>query len=141
MIALALFLACSLTATPPLLTHPFLTVDTAPTFVIAGGKASVTMLSETPNYLGRLVAQPGAAVPEHVHPMSDELIYVLSGKGEMRLEGTPGPIPVTPGMGIQIRRGQKHAFAVAADATEPLVVVQVYTPSGPEQRFKVPPIQ
>lgn len=141
MIAFALLLACSLTATPPLLNHPFLTLDTAPTFVIAGGKASVTMLSETPNYLGRLVAQPGAAVPEHVHPTSDELIYVLSGAGEMRLEGTEGAIPVTPGMGIQIRRGLKHSFAVPASAKEPLVVVQVYTPSGPEQRFKVPPIK
>jgi quercetin dioxygenase-like cupin family protein len=139
MISLALLLAWSLTATPPLLTHPFLTLDTAPTFVIAGGKASVTMLSETPNYLGRLVAQPGAAVPEHVHDTSDELIYVLSGAGEMRLEGAPGPIPVTPGMGIQIRRGLKHAFEVPADAKEPLVVVQVYTPAGPEQRFKAPP--
>ena len=28
------------------------------------------------------------------------------------------------------------AFEVPADAKEPLVVVQVYTPAGPEQRFK-----
>lgn len=141
MIAFALLLAWSLAATPPLLTHPFLTLDTAPTFVIAGGKASVTMLSETPNYLGRLVAKPGATVPEHVHATSDELIYVLSGTGQMRLEGVAGPISVTPGMGIQIRRGLKHSLTVPEGAAEPLVVVQVYTPAGPEQRFKVPPIK
>jgi quercetin dioxygenase-like cupin family protein len=75
----------------------------------------------------------GAKVPEHVHAKETELLYVLAGAGTMTIAGTD--LPVTATSVIQIPPNTKHAFA----ATEAVRAVQIYTPAGPEQRFKKPP--
>jgi quercetin dioxygenase-like cupin family protein len=72
----------------------------------------------------------GAKVPEHVHDRETELLYVLSGSGTMTVAGKD--VAVTATSAIQIPAGTKHAFAAA----EPVRAVQIYTPAGPEQRFK-----
>jgi quercetin dioxygenase-like cupin family protein len=108
---------------------------------IAGGAGAVAILFDAESagdaaaYVGVLRAQPGMTVPEHTHPGSTELLYVLSGTGIMTVEGDEHP--VHPGMGIQIPPDTRHAFAVTSAG--PVEVVQFYTPSGPEQRFKQAP--
>ena len=72
----------------------------------------------------------GAKVPEHVHATETELLYVLAGSGTMTIAGTSLPVIATSV--IQIPPNTKHAF-VAAEAVR---AVQIYTPAGPEQRFK-----
>ncbi len=72
----------------------------------------------------------GAAVPEHVHPGETEMLYVLEGSGVMTVAGIE--LPVGPTSVIQIPKGTRHAFR--ADAA--VRAVQLYTPAGPEQRFK-----
>ncbi|NVB78981.1 MAG: cupin domain-containing protein [Kofleriaceae bacterium] len=72
----------------------------------------------------------GANVPEHVHAQETEMLYVVEGQGTMTIAGQQ--IAVTPTSVIQIPPGIKHAFA----ATAAVRAVQVYTPAGPEQRFK-----
>jgi quercetin dioxygenase-like cupin family protein len=75
----------------------------------------------------------GAAIPEHVHAGEAELLYVLAGAGTLTVKGVP--LPVGPTTAVQIPPNTPHAFTVAED----LRAVQIYTPAGPEQRFKAPP--
>lgn len=75
----------------------------------------------------------GASIPEHVHAGETELLYVLAGAGTLTVKGTA--LPVIPTTVAQIPPNTPHAFT----ATEDVRAVQVYTPAGPEQRFKTPP--
>jgi quercetin dioxygenase-like cupin family protein len=72
----------------------------------------------------------GAQIPEHTHPKETELLYVMAGTGTMVVDGVT--LQVTPTSVVQIPPATKHAFT----ATAALRAVQVYTPAGPEQRFK-----
>lgn len=77
-----------------------------------------------------LTLPKGTTVPEHVHTKETELLYVLAGAGTLTVGGTQ--VPVTPTSTIQIPPNTKHAFTATADVR----ALQVYTPAGPEQRFK-----
>lgn len=83
-----------------------------------------------PASLETLLASAGAGVPEHDHP-GWESIAILSGKGTMKVAGTDHP--VAPGAVFHIPAKVRHSFAAAGDT--PLLAVQIYSPSGPEQRF------
>lgn len=74
----------------------------------------------------------GAAVPLHQHAAETELLYILEGAGTLTVgEAT---LPVEPTSVLQLPRGVPHAFVASA----PLRALQLYTPAGPEQRFKAP---
>jgi quercetin dioxygenase-like cupin family protein len=108
---------------------------TSPTFRSPDGKATMALLlvADPPaTYLGRGTFLPGAELPPHRHDASEELIYVLSGRGTMTLGGYR--LPVEPGTAFRISAGIEHGFKV--DGDQPVEVVQVYNPAGPEQRFK-----
>jgi quercetin dioxygenase-like cupin family protein len=72
----------------------------------------------------------GATVAEHVHAKETELLYVLDGSGTLTVAGVA--LPVTPTTVVQIPANTPHSFAT----TTAFRAVQVYTPAGPEQRFK-----
>jgi quercetin dioxygenase-like cupin family protein len=72
----------------------------------------------------------GAAVPPHKHDAETEMLYVLSGGGRMTVEGVELAVGATSA--VQVPAGIEHSFT-AAEAT---TAVQLYTPPGPEQRFK-----
>lgn len=72
----------------------------------------------------------GVTVAEHVHAKESELLYVISGGGTMTIAGVAQA--VTPTSVIQIPPNTKHAFTAERDT----VALQIYTPAGPEQRFK-----
>jgi quercetin dioxygenase-like cupin family protein len=81
-----------------------------------------------------ILEMPGSAkVPEHVHAGETELLYVLAGSGTLTVNGVE--LAVTPTSTIQIPPKTKHAFTASADFR----AVQIYTPAGPEQRFKAKP--
>ena len=92
-----------------------------------------SIVKKTPMAASILELPAGAKVPEHVHANETELLYVLEGSGTMTIAGTD--VAVTPTSVIQIPPNTKHAF-VAKDAVRSL---QIYTPAGPEQRFKKKP--
>jgi quercetin dioxygenase-like cupin family protein len=77
--------------------------------------------------------QAGASVPEHVHGKETELLYILEGSGTMTVNGVAQA--VTPTSVIQVPPNTKHAFI----ATTAVRSLQIYTPAGPEQRFKGTP--
>jgi putative monooxygenase len=114
------------------------TVAATPAQPIAAGNGSVVILFDAESaadraaYVGVLTAQPGLSVPEHVHDASTELLYVLQGAGVMTVDGAEHPVAAD--MAIQVPAGRRHGFQVTS--AEPIIAIQFYTPSGPEQRFK-----
>ncbi|MBV8757782.1 MAG: cupin domain-containing protein [Deltaproteobacteria bacterium] len=77
-----------------------------------------------------LVLPKGAKVPEHVHAKETEALYVLAGAGTMTIAGTD--VPITSTSVVQVPANTKHAFSASDDVR----ALQIYTPPGPEQRFK-----
>lgn len=75
----------------------------------------------------------GATIPEHVHAGETELLYLLGGSGTMTVRGVP--LAVGPTSVVQVPPNTPHAFTAAEDVR----AVQLYTPAGPEQRFKAKP--
>jgi quercetin dioxygenase-like cupin family protein len=95
------------------------------------GPATIFLEDTKAPLAASLLALPrGATVPEHVHAKETEMLYVLAGAGTLTVAGAQ--IPVTPTSVVQIPPNTKHAFT----ATEDLRALQIYTPPGPEQRFK-----
>jgi mannose-6-phosphate isomerase-like protein (cupin superfamily) len=85
---------------------------------------------QVPASLETLLAGADAAIAEHDHP-GWEHIAVLEGAGTMKLGGANHP--VSAGSIFHIPKGVRHAFAPSGSSR--LLAVQIYTPSGPEQRF------
>ena len=87
----------------------------------------------TPLAASILQMPAGIKVPEHVHSSETEMLYILEGSGTMTIAGQD--VAVTPTSVIQIPPNTKHAFT----ATAAVRALQIYTPAGPEQRFKKRP--
>jgi mannose-6-phosphate isomerase-like protein (cupin superfamily) len=83
-----------------------------------------------PGSLGTLSMSPDGGVKEHSHD-SWEHIAILEGAGSMNVEGKG--YEVKAGSVFDLAPGEKHSFTPAK--TAPLLAVQMYTPSGAEQRF------
>jgi quercetin dioxygenase-like cupin family protein len=118
------------------------TAKVAPILVagVGGGKARVRMLFEPANtgrtsaYLGVLEADPGAEIPRHAHPGSAEVLYVVSGGGELTVGSEK--IPFGPDEAIHLPENQPHAAKFTGP--DKTIMIQLYAPAGPEQRFKNP---
>jgi len=81
-----------------------------------------------------LLAVPaGGRVAEHVHASETEMLYLLAGAGTLTVNGTA--LPITATSVVQIPRNTRHGFVATSDVR----AVQIYTPAGPEQRFKAHP--
>jgi quercetin dioxygenase-like cupin family protein len=107
---------------------------------LPGGKARVKMMlspkdTGQPNaYIGVLEADPGAEIARHSHPGSAEILYVVSGTGEVTIGSEK--IVFGPNEAIHIPEGQPHAGKITG--TEKTVLIQIYAPGGPEERFRTP---
>ncbi len=105
---------------------------------ILGGKAKATPLlgpAETDDksfYLGRLEAVPGAQVPRHAHAGTEEVIFVVSGTGELTVGSEK--IPFAADEALFLPAGQPHAVKFTGDDKSEMV--QIYAPAGPEYRYK-----
>ena len=105
---------------------------------IAGGKATIRLyfdkgvVAENSAYLGHFEAKPGLSIPEHVHVGASEYLFIMKGEGRMTVEGKE--FPVSSGDAIQVPPDTKHSFV--STGSVPLEALQLYTPSGPEQRFR-----
>jgi len=89
-------------------------------------------LPDTPMYAGTAQLQPDAGLPEHSHESSAELVYILSGSGKLVLNGAEQTVQA--GDLIFIPPGVLHSFHNSGG--EVVNVFQVYSPPGPEERFK-----
>jgi mannose-6-phosphate isomerase-like protein (cupin superfamily) len=107
--------------------------DAAKSYPIAGGQGSATIYLDglnEPLAIDQITARAGTKVPAHQHAGSDELLYIVSGKGMTTIGGKP--VFSAAGTILRIPAGVEHSLSV----DEPLVALQVYAPGGPEQRFK-----
>ena len=103
-----------------------------------GGKARMRKLLdqaaiETDTvYVGLLDGEAGGEIPRHTHEGSEEILYVLSGGGEL----TVGSEKIRFGaeQAIHLPADQPHAIKFHGD--ERTVLLQIYAPAGPEQRTK-----
>jgi quercetin dioxygenase-like cupin family protein len=96
----------------------------------AGARGKAAKAAPRAVSLSFLEIAAGAAVPPHKHAAETEMLYVLSGSGRMTVEGVELPVGATSA--VQVPAGIEHSFT----ATEATTAVQLYTPPGPEQRFK-----
>lgn len=91
------------------------------------------LVEDAPLSASVLSIKAGASVAEHVHAKETELLYILEGSGTMTVKGVAQAI--TPTSVVQIPPNTRHAFT----ATSAVRALQIYTPAGPEQRFKGTP--
>lgn len=67
----------------------------------------------------------GKEVAEHIHPEQDDILYPLSGKATMWIDGT-GEFLLQPGTFVRVPKGTKHRiFGVK----EELLVYDVFCPA------------
>jgi quercetin dioxygenase-like cupin family protein len=73
---------------------------------------------------GVVTFPPGSDPGPHVHPNEEEIIYVLSGRGETKVAGQV--YPLEPGTGVFTEPGVEHGVRTLGD--EPLVLISVFSP-------------
>jgi mannose-6-phosphate isomerase-like protein (cupin superfamily) len=81
-------------------------------------------------YFGRLSGS--GAVPEHQHDDVREVLCATQAAGTFTLAGEPHRLG--PRQCVQIPVSTRHSWT--PDATTGIVAFQIYTPPGPEQRFR-----
>jgi hypothetical protein len=81
-------------------------------------------------YLGRLSGTSG--VPEHAHDRSWEVLCAIDASGVFTLGGQEARLG--PRSCVSVAPGAKHSWK--PDPGSNLTAVQMYSPPGPEQRFK-----
>jgi oxalate decarboxylase/phosphoglucose isomerase-like protein (cupin superfamily) len=82
---------------------------------------------------GMVVLAPGKGHERHNHPGSEEIIFVMSGEGEQMVDDQP-PIHVRPGASIYIPADVYHS--TLNTGWEPMRLLVVYSPAGPERRLR-----
>ena len=87
-----------------------------------------------------LYFKPGQGHARHNHPDTEQLIYVVSGEGEMMIEheeGRPVTQKITAGMLVNIPKGKYHS--TFNTGWEAIRILAVYSPPGPEATMRNSP--
>ena len=82
---------------------------------------------------GMVVLAPGKGHERHNHPGAEEIIFVMSGEGDQTIDDQP-PIHVRPGASIYIPADIYHS--TLNTGWEPLRLLIVYSPAGPERLLR-----
>lgn len=107
-----------------------------PPVSVFGGKAKSHALLDRANtgsadlYLGVLDAESGAVVPRNTHEGSAEILFVLSGGGELTVGSEK--IPFSAEEALHIPEDQPHG----AKFREKTLMLQIFAPAGPEARYR-----
>lgn len=108
----------------------------APTRLHPKGVAAVRFLA-TPQHQGtksvfvsHLSMKPGVKIPEH-RDATEEVIYILKGTGSITIDGKshrvgPGDCVYMPANALVTFQADKH---------NPVEVIQVFAPPGPESKY------
>ena len=82
---------------------------------------------------GVVTLEPGKGHERHEHPDSEEILYVLQGRGIQMadIDGKPVEKEVGPGTLIHLPAGTPHS--TVNTGTTPMVLLAVYSPCGPEE--------
>jgi oxalate decarboxylase/phosphoglucose isomerase-like protein (cupin superfamily) len=83
--------------------------------------------------LMHVVLLPGQGHERHNHPDSDEILYVLSGRGEQMVDDAQ-TFHVGPGHTVFVPKGAFHS--TVNTGWEPMAILAIYAPAGAEQALK-----
>ena len=83
--------------------------------------------------LMHVVLLPGKGHERHNHPDSDEILYILAGKGEQMVDDSQ-TFPVSAGQAVWIPKGAFHS--TVNTGWDPMVILAIYAPAGAEQVLK-----
>ncbi|MBS7546136.1 cupin domain-containing protein [Ancylobacter oerskovii] len=87
---------------------------------------------EHPLGFGTQTVPPGGHVREHAHDRSEEIIFVLHGRGRAVIDGAEHPM--RPGSALFLGRHRRHMFVNEGD--ENLVFTWTIVPNGLEAFFR-----
>jgi putative monooxygenase len=79
--------------------------------------------------MGLNVTAVGSMIPDHVHTDSEEVMFIISGRAKLVIEGE-GEWEIGPDTAIYSPLGKKHRLENIGD--EPLKLVWVYGPPLPQ---------
>lgn len=96
--------------------HPFLPIQIKLFLTRKFDQADVTC------FLVRIPV--GIEIPEHIHETQEDIIFLLSGKGKMWIEGR-GDFGIEKGTFIRVPKNTKHRIY---DVTEEILNYDVFTP-------------
>jgi oxalate decarboxylase/phosphoglucose isomerase-like protein (cupin superfamily) len=101
------------------------------------GRLSLTVGPDTNGakcFSGGVVDLPsGQGHARHNHPGAEEIIFVISGRGEQMVEDPDGnPITQEVGPGCTIFVPESRFHSTRNTGTEPMQLFVVYSPAGPE---------
>ena len=84
-----------------------------------------------------LYFEPGKGHARHNHPLSEQIIFVVSGEGEMMIEnenGEPITRKISAGSTVTIPKGAYHS--TFNTGWEPIRILAIYSPPGPEAAMR-----
>ena len=79
--------------------------------------------------MGLNVTEVGSMIPDHVHEDSEEVMFIISGRAKLVIEGV-GEWEIGPETAIYSPLGKKHRLENIGN--EPLKLVWVYSPPLPQ---------
>ena len=74
-------------------------------------------------------------IPRQTHEGSAEILYILSGAGELQIGSEK--LKFASEQAIHVPEDQPHSSKFTG--SDKTIALQIYAPAGPEQRFKVAP--
>jgi oxalate decarboxylase/phosphoglucose isomerase-like protein (cupin superfamily) len=83
--------------------------------------------------LMHVVLLPGEGHERHNHPDSDEILYILAGRGEQMVDDSD-TFEVRPGQAVFIPAAAFHS--TVNTGWEPLTLLAIYAPAGAEEVLK-----
>lgn len=81
--------------------------------------------------MGMNITEVGSMIPDHVHEESEEVLFLISGKARIVIEGE-GEWEIGPETAFYSPLGKKHRVENIGD--EPLRIVWVYNPPLPSHK-------
>lgn len=122
----------------------FIEADDVETLAFEWGKIAITVSPEASGSkafsAGIVVMEPKGGHSRHNHPGAEEIIHVISGRGEQMVEDAEGrPIvrEVGPGCSVYVPASRYH-YTINT-GSEPMTVYVVYSPVGSETVLRTLP--
>jgi quercetin dioxygenase-like cupin family protein len=96
--------------------HPYLPIQIKPFVSRKGDQADVTI------FLVKLPA--GKEIPDHVHETQEDIIFIVSGKAKMWIDGV-GDFTLEPGTFVRVPKNTRHRMYAV---TEDILNYDVFSP-------------
>jgi quercetin dioxygenase-like cupin family protein len=91
-----------------------------------------TVASENKFAVGTQTVAPGCFIREHTHDRNEEIIFVVSGKGLLKLDGETHPLE--PGSAVFLGKNRRHQFINLGP--KPLTFMWIFLPGGLDAFFE-----